>query len=279
MYQIIEKQVLTPVSKLFVIKHPQLAQKAQAGQFVIIRLHEKGERIPLTIADFDAKAGTISLVVQEVGKTSQEMGALKTSDQILDLIGPLGYASHIQNYGTVICIGGGLGIAPIYPIARALKKAGNRVLSIIGARNQELLFWEDKMRAVSDELYVVTDDGSSGHKGLVTEVQKELINKEKIQKVFAIGPAIMMKFVVETSRPHQLSTIVSLNSIMIDGTGMCGGCRVQVGGVTKFACVDGPEFEGLDVDFDNLFKRLNYYRDEEKVAIKKQHLCRLDNIK
>ncbi|MBT7087448.1 sulfide/dihydroorotate dehydrogenase-like FAD/NAD-binding protein, partial [bacterium] len=191
----------------------------------------------------------------------------------------LGYASHIQNYGTVICIGGGLGIAPIYPIARALKKAGNRVLSIIGARNQELLFWEDKMRAVSDELYVVTDDGSSGHKGLVTEVQKELINKEKIQKVFAIGPAIMMKFVVETSRPHQLSTIVSLNSIMIDGTGMCGGCRVQVGGVTKFACVDGPEFEGLDVDFDNLFKRLNYYRDEEKVAIKKQHLCRLDNIK
>ena len=278
MYQIIEKQTLNSSSKLFVIKHPQLAQKAQPGQFVIVRLHEKGERIPLTIADFDAKAGTISLVVQEVGKTSREMGALKASDQILDLIGPLGNASHIQNYGTVICIGGGLGIAPIYPIARALKKAGNRVLSIIGARNQELLFWEDKMRAVSDELYVVTDDGSSGRKGLVTEVQKELINKEKIQKVFAIGPAIMMKFVVETSRPHQLSTIVSLNSIMIDGTGMCGGCRVQVGGVTKFACVDGPEFEGLDVDFDNLFKRLNYYRDEEKVATQK-HLCRLDNIK
>ncbi len=277
MYRIEKKQTLSESVTLYEIEHPQLAQKAQAGQFVIIRLKDGGERIPLTIADFDRDAGTITMVVQGVGKTTIDMESYNEGDAILDVLGPLGNPSEIAHYGTVICIGGGLGIAPLYPIARELKKAGNKVISIIGARNQELLFWEDKMRAVSDELHVMTDDGSYGQKGLVTHIQKELLEKGEIDKIFAIGPAIMMKFVVETSRPFNVSTIVSLNTIMVDGTGMCGGCRVSVAGEKKFVCVDGPEFEGLDVDFKNLLNRQRYYVEEENDA-KEYHKCKLESI-
>ncbi|MFC1616625.1 sulfide/dihydroorotate dehydrogenase-like FAD/NAD-binding protein [Candidatus Margulisiibacteriota bacterium] len=266
MHKIITKQAISDVVKLFEIEHPQIAKKAQAGQFVIVRLFENGERIPLTIADFNHEKGTITLVVQEVGKSTIQMGKLKENDSILDMAGPLGHPSDAKNYGTVLCIGGGLGIAPIYPIMRELKNAGNKVISILGARSKNLLFWEDKVKAVSDELFLTTDDGSVGQKGLVTGIQHKLISERKIDKIYAIGPAIMMKFVVETSRPKNISTIVSLNSIMIDGTGMCGGCRVTVSGQQKFVCVDGPEFEGLEVDFDNLLSRQSFYLDEEKKA-------------
>lgn len=274
MYPIIKKENITDGIHLFEVLHPALAQKAQAGQFVIIRLFEDGERIPLTIADFDAHKGTITMVVQEVGKTTMEMGQMSVGETILDILGPLGNPSHIQNFGTVICIGGGLGIAPLYPITRSLKAAGNKVITILGARSQNLLFWQDKMASVSDVLHIATDDGSVGRKGLVTDIQKELIATETINKIYAIGPAIMMKFVVLTSKPHAISTIVSLNSIMIDGTGMCGGCRVSVAGKSQFVCVDGPEFEGLDVDFDNLMNRQRFYAEEEQMA-KERHTCRI----
>lgn len=278
MYRIKKKQTLSDSVKLYEVEHPQLAKKAQAGQFVIIRLKNGGERIPLTIADFDRDAGTITMVVQEVGKSTMDMNSYNEGDTILDLLGPLGHPSEIADYGTVLCIGGGLGVAPLYPITRELKKAGNRVISIMGARNKELLFWEDKIRVVSDELHVMTDDGSYGERGLVTHIQKKLLEKGDIDKIFAIGPAIMMKFVVETSRPFNVSTVVSLNTIMVDGTGMCGGCRVTVAGKQKFVCVDGPEFEGLDVDFDNLLNRQRYYTEEENKA-KEYHKCHLESVK
>lgn len=275
MYPIIKKETLAPQIKLYEIKHPLLAQKALAGQFVIIRLNENGERIPLTIADYDRKKGTITLVVQGIGWSTIQMDQLKEGDSILDLVGPLGHASVIQNFGTVLCIGGGLGIAPLFPITRSLKEAGNKIITIVGSRSKNLLFWVDKMKSVSDELHIATDDGSEGRKGLVTQIQKELIESQKIDKIYAIGPGIMMKFVVETARPKNISTIVSLNSIMIDGTGMCGGCRVKVAGAPKFTCVDGPEFEGLDVDFDNLLKRQSYFKAEEQKA-KEYHQCKLN---
>jgi len=277
MHRITRKQVLSDSVKLYEVEHPQLARKAQAGQFVIIRLKEGGERIPLTIADFDRDAGTITMVVQEVGKTTIDMDDYSEGDTILDMLGPLGHPSVISEYGTVLCVGGGLGVAPLYPIARELKKAGNRIITVMGARTRELLFWEDEMRAVSDELHVMTDDGSYGRKGLVTHIQKELLEQGSVDKIFAIGPAIMMKFVVETSRPFNVSTVVSLNTIMVDGTGMCGGCRVTVGGKQRFVCVDGPEFEGLDVDFDNLLNRQRYYIEEENYA-KEYHKCHLESI-
>ncbi|MBN2568466.1 MAG: sulfide/dihydroorotate dehydrogenase-like FAD/NAD-binding protein [Deltaproteobacteria bacterium] len=278
MYIIKRKQTLSDSVKLYEVEHPQLAQKARAGQFVIIRLKEGGERIPLTIADFDRDAGTITMVVQEVGKSTIDMDSLNEGDTILDVLGPLGHPSEIANYGKVLCIGGGLGVAPLYPITRELKKAGNRVISIMGARNKELLFWEDKMRVVSDELHVMTDDGSYGERGLVTHIQKKLLEGGDIDKIFAIGPAIMMKFVVETSRPFNVSTVVSLNTIMVDGTGMCGGCRVTVAGKQKFVCVDGPEFEGLEVDFNNLLNRQRYYIEEENKAME-YHRCKLESVR
>jgi len=245
MYDILVKEDLTPVTKLFEVWAPAVARKAQPGQFVIVRIHEEGERIPLTVADYDRQRGTLTLVVQEVGKTTMEMGTMQVGDPLASLTGPLGNPSEIERYGTVLCVGGGFAIAPVYPIARGLKEAGNAVLSIVGVRNVELLFWEEKMRAVSDELIVCTDDGSYGRQGVVTLPMKEMLEAGRpIDRIWAIGPAIMMKFCALTSQPFGLPTVVNLNSIMVDGTGMCGACRVEVGGRTRFACVDGPEFDG-----------------------------------
>ncbi len=281
MYRILEKQVLSDVTKLMVVEAPHVARKARAGQFVIVRIDEHGERIPLTIADYDREAGTITLIFQEVGKSTMHLGTLKVGDALATLAGPLGHPTEIANYGTVVCVGGGVGIAPIFPIARSLKEAGNHVVSIIGARTRDLLFWEDRMRAVSDELIVCTDDGSYGRKALVTEPLKELLEArgKEIARVWAIGPAIMMKFVSLTTKPFGIPTIVSLNTIMIDGTGMCGGCRVLLEEGAQFVCVDGPEFDGHKVDWDNLLARLSFYREEERLAVERwEHECRLEGV-
>ncbi|MEN6479508.1 MAG: sulfide/dihydroorotate dehydrogenase-like FAD/NAD-binding protein [Anaerolineales bacterium] len=268
MYQILAKETLTPVTKLFVISAPEVARKAQAGQFVVLRVHEKGERVPLTIADFDREAGTITIVVQEIGKSTKMLGQLEPGAYLASFTGPLGRPTEIENYGTVILVGGGLGIAPIYPIARALRAAGNYVIGIIGARSVDLLFWEDEVRSVTDELIVGTDDGSYGRKGVVTEPLKEILaSGRKIDRIWGIGPAIMMKFIALATQPFGVKTIVSLNSIMVDGTGMCGACRVSVGGRTYFACVDGPEFDGHQVDWDLLLSRQRMYRDREADAL------------
>jgi NAD(P)H-flavin reductase len=267
-YEIQAKEDLTSVTKLFEVRAPAVARKARAGQFVILRIHEKGERIPLTIADYDREQGTITLVVQEVGKTTMEMGTMQVGDRLASLTGPLGLPSEIEHFGTVLCIGGGFAIAPVYPIARSLKDAGNTVLSILGVRSKDLLFWEHRMRSVSDELIVCTDDGTYGRKGLVTDPLKEMLQGGRpIERIWAIGPAIMMKFCCLTSQPFGVPTIVNLNSIMVDGTGMCGACRVEVGGQTRFACVDGPEFDGHQVDWDLLLARQRIYPEEEKLAV------------
>ena len=268
-YEILAKESLAPVTKLMVISAPEVARKAKAGQFVIIRVVEEGERIPLTIADYDREEGTITIVFQEVGKTTMHLGTLEVGDRLASFTGPLGNPTEVEHYGTVVCVGGGVGIAAVYPIARALKEAGNRVISIIGARNKELLIWEDRMRSVSDEIIVCTDDGSYGRKALVTEPLKELMEERagEIDRVWAVGPAIMMKFCSLTTKPFGVKTIVSLNPIMVDGTGMCGSCRVEVGGETKFTCVDGPEFDGHQVDWDLLLARLRIYVEEEKRAL------------
>ena len=264
MYKILDKVVLSEVNKLLVVDAPEVARKAQAGQFIIVRMDEEGERIPLTIADYDREQGTVTLVFQEVGKSTMKLGTLEVGDSVANFVGPLGHASEVEDFGAVVCIGGGVGIAPIYPIARALKEAGNTVLGIIGSRNEELLFWEDKMRAVCDELIVCTDDGSYGRKALVTMPLQEILeSREDVTHVWAIGPAIMMKFCAKTTESFRTPTIVSLNSIMVDGTGMCGACRVEVGGETKFVCVDGPEFDGHLVDWDLLMARQRIYLSEE----------------
>ncbi len=279
MYPILQKRVLSDLVKLCVVKAPLVARKAKAGQFVIVRINETGERIPFTIADFDAQEGTITLIFQEVGKSTKQMGLLEVGEGFENVAGPLGRPSDIQNYGTVIIVGGGVGIAPIFPIARALKQAGNEVISIIGARTKNLLFWEERMAEVSDQLIVCTDDGSTGRHGLVTEPLKEILSaRPNIARVWGIGPAIMMKFVAAATRPFGVQTIVSLNTIMIDGTGMCGGCRVVLNQGTKFVCVDGPEFDGHQVDWDNMLSRLSFYKAEEKEAMEhwQSHKCNLD---
>ena len=278
MYPILEKQILSPTVKLIVVQAPLVAGKAKAGQFVIVRMNEYGERIPLTIADFDSTAGTITLIFQEVGKSTMQMGTLEVGDGFLNVVGPLGHPTEVKNYGTVVMVGGGVGIAPLFPITRALKQSGNKVISMIGARSQSLLFWEERMRAVSDELIVCTDDGSYGRKALITEPLQEILAGRKIDRVWAIGPAVMMKFAAATTRPFNVPTIVSLNTIMIDGTGMCGGCRVVLdNGDAQFVCVDGPEFDAHRVDWDSLLARLSFYREEELEAVKryKEHACRL----
>ena len=281
MYKILDKQVLSDVSKLMVVEAPHVARKAQAGQFVIVRVDEPGERIPLTIADYDRQAQTITLIFQEVGKSTMQMGALGIGDALTTVAGPLGHPTEVENYGTVVCVGGGIGIPPIFPVARALKQAGNHVIPIVGARCRELLFWEERMRSVSDELIVCTDDGSCGRKALVPEPLKELLEARRdIARVWAIGPAIMMKFVSRTTQPYHVPTIVSLNTVMIDGTGMCGGCRVLLDDGAKFVCVDGPEFDGHKVDWDTLLSRLSFYRAEEQLAVErwKQHRCNLSGV-
>ncbi len=269
MYKIVEKKVLSETVKMMNIKAPLVAKKAQAGQFIILRIDESGERIPLTIADYDRKQGTITIIFLEVGKTTKQLGTLNVGDSLLNFAGPLGAPSEIKNYGTVVCIGGGVGIAPLYPIVKELKKIGNHVISILGARNKKLLLLEKEIEEFSDEFYITTDDGSKGRKGFVSEVLQKLIDeKREIDMVMAIGPVIMMKVVANVTRPYKIKTLVSLNPIMVDGTGMCGGCRVSVGDEIKFACVDGPEFDGHLVDFDNLMLRNRRFLCEEEKACK-----------
>jgi ferredoxin--NADP+ reductase len=268
MHEILYREQLTPVTKLYEVRAPDIARMVQPGQFVILRLHERGERIPLTVADFDRERGTLTLVVQEVGKTTVEMGTLQAGDYLVTLAGPLGHGAEIQRHGTVLCVGGGSSIAAIYPIARALREAGNTVLSIIGVRTAELVFWEDEMRAVSDELIVCTNDGTYGRQALVTEPMVELLEAGRpIDHAYVIGPAIMMKFCCLATEPYGLPTTVSVNSIMVDGTGMCGACRVEVGGQTRFACVDGPKFDGHRVNWDLLLARQGIYLEQERQAL------------
>jgi len=265
MYEITFKQVLNPVTKMLIVHAPEIAKVCKPGQFVMIRVNETGERIPLTIADFDRKKGEITIVFQEVGKTTKLLGSLEKGDYILDFIGPLGRPSETEKkYGTVVAIGGGCGSAIVYPVARAFKEAGNYLITINGARTMDLLLYRKQMEDISDEFYETTDDGSCGVHGFVTTVLSELIQSDRqIDLVFAVGPAPMMKFVSKTTEAKKIPTIVSLNSIMVDGTGMCGACRVTVGGQMKFACVDGPEFDGHQVDFNELLGRLNAYKKYE----------------
>lgn len=267
MAKILFKSNLAPSVYEFLVDAPLIAHKCQPGQFVMIRTDEDSERIPLTIADFDREKGTITLIVQAVGNTTKHLcETFEEGDDILDVVGPLGHPSEMGRFGTVVCVGGGIGVAPVYPIARAYHELGNKVISIVGARSKDLIIWRDKMQAISDELIITTDDGSEGHKGFVTDPLREMLEKgEKIDLVLAIGPVIMMKNVSATTKPFGTKTTVSLNTIMVDGTGMCGGCRVMVGNENKFACVDGPEFDGHLVDFANLMQRQMMYKDQESI--------------
>ncbi|MFC2050792.1 sulfide/dihydroorotate dehydrogenase-like FAD/NAD-binding protein [Chloroflexota bacterium] len=276
MFKIVTKEKLCPVVDFFKLEAPAIAKKAKAGQFVVVRVDEVGERIPLTLADWDDREGTVSLVAMQVGTTTYKLARLNAGDNVMDLIGPLGLPSEIESFGTVVCVGGGVGVAPVYPIAKALRQAGNKVITIMGARSKDLLFWEERLNSVSDELIVTTDDGTYARKGVVTEPLKEVLERDKeISRVIAIGPAIMMKFCSLTTKPFGVTTIVSLNSIMVDGTGMCGCCRVSVGDATKFVCVNGPEFDGHQVDWDLLFARQRIYCDEERHSLElwKAHHC------
>ena len=278
-YKIVAKKKLSEDVFTAEIESPFVARARKPGQFVIVGItDEYSERIPLTIADVNLDKGTIRLVWQRVGKTTAELANLKAGDEIATVAGPLGKATNIAKFGTVVCAGGGIGNAPLLPIAKALKEAGNRVISILGARNKELLILEDEFRQVSDELIVTTDDGSYGQKALVTEPLKEICERDpKPDRIFVIGPTIMMKFCCEATRPYNVHTEVSLNTVMIDGTGMCGGCRVEIDGEPKFVCVDGPEFDGHKVNFDLMMKRLGAYKDQEKMAYEKykSHECKL----
>lgn len=275
MFTIRKKECLSSGIYRYEIKAPRLARKTQPGQFVILRTDERGERIPLTVADFDQDKGNITLIFQVVGASTELLARMEEGDALLDLVGPLGQPSHIAaGIGTVVCVGGGIGIAPVYPIARGMKEAGNRVISILGAKRREVLIMEEEMQAASDEVLVTTNDGSYGIEGFVTTALTQLFERgEKIDLIYAIGPVVMMKNVVETARPWGVKTIVSLNPVMVDGTGMCGGCRVEVEGKTKFACVDGPEFDGAVVDFAQLSARQGMYREMEAAA--RAHVCRI----
>ena len=276
--EILTRQDFSDVTYLLEVRHPMMARAAKPGQFVIVMEHEHGERIPLTIADFDPVRGTITLVIQAVGKTTKEMQQnCVVGTRLYAMVGPMGIPSHLGKVRKVVCVGGGLGVAPVYPQARAYKQGGAYVIGVLGFRNRDLMFWEDKFRAVCDELIVCTDDGSAGLKGLVTAGIAQAIAKHAdIDEVVAIGPPIMMKGCAEATRAHKIKTMVSLNPVMVDGTGMCGGCRVKIGDRIKFACVDGPDFDGHEVDFDDLMARLGRYRPTEKAALEKwQESCRL----
>ena len=275
MNKILMKKKLVPNIFEMEVEAKGIANKAKAGQFVVIMVSEKGERIPLTLADWSVEKGTITLVFMVVGTTSGRLSQLKEDDHLFAVLGPLGHASDIDDYGTVVMVAGGVGTAPIYPIARSLKERGNKVISIHGARSKDLLFWQDKLASVSNEHIITTDDGSFGRKGLVTEPLKELLEADldkKIGRVYSIGPGIMMKFCALTTKPFEIKTIVSLNPIMIDGTGMCGACRVRVHDKTKFTCIDGPEFDGHEVDWDLLTTRQRAYLNEEKCSYDKYHM-------
>ena len=277
-FRIVAREDYSNVTYMLEVAHPQMAKAARPGQFVIVMEHEHGERIPLTIADFDRERGTITLVIQAVGKTTQEMQAgCRAGESLFAMVGPMGIPSHIGKAKKVVCVGGGLGVAPVYPQARGYKESGAYVIGVIGFRNKDLMFWRDKFGAVCDELIICTDDGSAGIKGLVTEGIKQAIAKHPgIDEVVAIGPPIMMKGCADATRAHGIRTIVSLNPVMVDGTGMCGGCRVKIGEQIKFACVDGPDFDGHQVDFDDLMSRLVRYRRAELEALERwQETCRI----
>jgi NAD(P)H-flavin reductase len=277
-YRIVRKEVYSPVTYMWEVEAPDLARAAQPGHFLMVRTHEEGERIPLTVADYDRRRGTVTVVIQAVGKSTREMMQLQQGDHILDFIGPLGEASRIERRSKVILVGGGLGVAPVYPQLRAYKDFGSRTISIIGFRTRDLVFWERKFRDQSDELHIATDDGSYGHQGFVSQVLQALLEREHrdAEEVAAIGPLPMMKACCDVTRGFGVRTMVSLNSIMVDGTGMCGSCRVTVGGKLKFACVDGPDFDGHQVDFAELMLRQRRFQREEQESLRQfEEECRL----
>lgn len=278
MFTIVRKEVLNPYVKLLEVEAPYIARKAEPGQFIILRINEDGERIPLTIADYDRDRGTVTIIFQEVGNTTRLLGTLNVGDSILDFVGPLGTASELGNIKKAAVIGGGLGTAIAYPQAKKLFNLGAEVDVIVGFRDKSLIILEEELKAVSSRLFITTDDGSNGHKGFVSDVLKKLIDEgNKYDAVIAIGPLIMMKVVSNLTRPYGIKTIVSMNTVMIDGTGMCGGCRLTVGGKVKFACVDGPDFDGHQVDFDEAMRRQLMYKLEEKTSIE-AHQCRLEGV-
>ena len=273
MHKIVSAKFLAPNIKRFEIEAPKIAEKRKPGQFVIVRINDEGERVPLTIADSDVSKGTITLIVQGIGKTTQQLNSLEAGDFINDVVGPLGKSSHIENFGTAVSIGGGVGTAIAYPTAVALKNAGNHTISIIGGRSKEFVILEDEMKKVCDEVFITTDDGSYGKHGFVTVQLKELIDKMKIDFVLAIGPIPMMKAVADVTKEKNIPTVVSLNPVMVDGTGMCGGCRATVDGKTVFVCVDGPEFDAHKVDFETLSRRNRTYLMQEKNSLEGFHQC------
>lgn len=266
MNKIVEKKHFSANVVMLKIEAPLIARSRKAGHFVIVRVDADGERIPLTIADSDIERGTITLVIQKMGVSSTKLCSLEVGDEVLDVVGPLGRATHIENFGTVICAGGGVGVAPMLPIIKAMKQAGNRVISVLAGRTKDLIILEEQVREYSDEVVIMTDDGSYGNKGLITNGIEMIINREKVDMCVTIGPAIMMKFVSLLTKKYDIPTVASLNTIMVDGTGMCGACRVTIDGVTKFVCVDGPEFDAHKVDFDEMMMRLGAYRDDEAKA-------------
>jgi NAD(P)H-flavin reductase len=278
MYRILQREELVPNVYMKVVEAPAIAEKARAGQFVVLRVDDEGERIPITIADYDRERGTITIVYMRVGTTTYKLSTLQAGDALPTFVGPLGNPTHVAKFGTVVCVGGGVGTATIFPVARAMAEAGNHVITIAGWRNKDLIFWADRLRDVSDELIVTTDDGSFGRKGVVTVPLQEMLQAGRPPDlVMAIGPGVMMKFVSLTTKPFGVKTVVSLNPIMIDGTGMCGGCRVEVEGKIRFACVDGPEFDGHLVDWDVLARRQRSYLPEEKASLEQYlHACRLN---
>lgn len=270
MYDILKSEKLTPDVIKLEISAPHIAKKAKAGQFIMVTPNEHGERIPLTMADFSPEKGTVTIAALEVGKTTKQLGRMKAGDKVFSLVGPLGLPTHLQQYGNVVSIGGGIGLALMYPVVRAFKQSANHTINIIGARNEKLLMYEKEIQSVSDEFFVCTDDGSKGHHGFVSDILKKLIaENKKIDLVYAVGPIIMMKVIANITKPYNIHTVVSLNPIMVDGTGMCGSCRVIIDGKTKFGCVDGPEFDGHKVDFDNLTARNKRYIPEEQLSLKR----------
>ena len=269
MYRIVEKRELAKGVDEFVIEAPEIARRAKPGQFVIVRVVARGERIPLTVADADPESGTITLMVQRVGKSTYHLSCFEEGNSIRDLVGPLGKPTEIKKWGHVIAVGGGLGLAPIHHICKGIKEAGNRLTVIMGFRSKDLIFWEDRMKIIADRLIITTNDGSYGKKGLVTDALKEVIEEDEVNAVICAGPVPMMKAVAELTRPYGIYTVASLNPIMVDGTGMCGACRVTVGGEVKFACVDGPEFDAHKVDFDELMNRLRMFKEQESLAMRR----------
>ncbi|KPK81509.1 MAG: ferredoxin-NADP reductase [Bacteroides sp. SM23_62_1] len=266
MNKIVEKEFFSDSVVKLVIEAPYIAQSRKAGHFVIVRTGQKGERIPLTIAEADLEKGTITIIIQKVGVSSIKLCNMEVGDYITDVVGPLGRPTHIEKVGTVLASGGGVGIAPLLPIVEAMKKAGNKIITVLAARRKDLIILEEQIRKYSDEVIIMTDDGSYGKKGLVTDGMEEIIKREKINQVITVGPAIMMKYVALLTKKNKIPTLASLNTIMVDGTGMCGACRISVGGKTRFVCVDGPEFDAHQVDFDEMLLRLNFYRDKEEKA-------------